>query len=740
MINLGSGENQGSVFSRGIMSLPFKQLYEFGEFRLDVREKILMQAGRPVELTPKGFELLSVFVENHGRLLEKDELMDRIWADSFVEESNLTFNIRQLRKTLGDDAHDPKYIKTVRRHGYRFIADVREISDEHKEASEPAAPEALQPAKTVRVETAAALPETRKSFSPLRLTSLILMVAAMLFGAWYVKSNGFQPKVPVLAAPFASEKLSTNGKVVHARLSPDGKNVIYINGKGGDKQSVWIRQIENGNNVEIIPPSDDIYKGLTISPDGNLLYFVRNPRLTSEPANIYRVSIFGGIPQKILGETEGWTSISPDGALISFVRCPRTEEEECSLWVADAADGKNERKLVTRPRPFRIGDNRFAPDGKTIAFAAGQSENSGNDFGLSEVDLETGKERELTSEKFFNIKNLAWLPDKSGWLLTASRVPNINVRIWQVDARGGKAVPLTKDSESYGILSLDKAATKIVSTQIKQSFQMRLCQTENPSACKVLADAGVASIAPDGKIFFASNMSGSGEIWSINADGNQLRQLTNDRADLSKPVVSPDNNSVFFGSNRSGAAQVWRMNPDGSEQRQITREVGGYPLSVSPDGEWVYYLHGINRMLWRVSTKGDTEELVLNKAKSFFAISPDGRQAAFSEPQGDQRILTIVSLGDGQIVKTFNLAEKKTLLLSVAWLPDGKNLLYVSSNFDHEKNALWIQPLGEEKPRRIAALGDEEVRGGISLSADGKSFTIVQGKWMHDAVVFKGLR
>jgi DNA-binding winged helix-turn-helix (wHTH) protein len=131
MINPESGENQISFFSRGVMSLPFKQLYEFGKFRLDPGEKILTCGDSPVELTPKGFELLCVFVENHGRLLQKDELMDKIWADSFVEESNLTFNIRQLRKVLGDDAHEPKYIKTVRRHGYRFIADVRRISEEN---------------------------------------------------------------------------------------------------------------------------------------------------------------------------------------------------------------------------------------------------------------------------------------------------------------------------------------------------------------------------------------------------------------------------------------------------------------------------------------------------------------------------------------------------------------------------------------------------------------------------------
>src|SRR5690242_9353405 len=126
------------------MSLPFKQLYEFGEFRLDPHEKILTRSGATVEVTPKGFELLTFFVENHGRLLHKDDLMDRVWSDSFVEESNLTFNIRQLRVILGDDAHDPKYIKTVRGHGYRFIADVRQTVEETnpliQQSGAPAAP------------------------------------------------------------------------------------------------------------------------------------------------------------------------------------------------------------------------------------------------------------------------------------------------------------------------------------------------------------------------------------------------------------------------------------------------------------------------------------------------------------------------------------------------------------------------------------------------------------------------
>ena len=79
-----------------------KLLYEFGRFRLDPGQRLLLHEGRPVSLTPKAFELLTILLENSGLLLTKDELIRRLWPDSFVEEANLTVNISALRKALGD--------------------------------------------------------------------------------------------------------------------------------------------------------------------------------------------------------------------------------------------------------------------------------------------------------------------------------------------------------------------------------------------------------------------------------------------------------------------------------------------------------------------------------------------------------------------------------------------------------------------------------------------------------------
>jgi TolB-like protein len=111
------------------MTKQAKPFFEFGPFRLDPAEYRLLRQGEPVPLMPKAFELLLVLVRNRGRLLEKAELMKAVWPDAIVEEANLALNISLLRKALGQSPTGPTYIETVPRRGYRFLADVREVSE-----------------------------------------------------------------------------------------------------------------------------------------------------------------------------------------------------------------------------------------------------------------------------------------------------------------------------------------------------------------------------------------------------------------------------------------------------------------------------------------------------------------------------------------------------------------------------------------------------------------------------------
>jgi DNA-binding winged helix-turn-helix (wHTH) protein len=106
------------------MSSFIKHLYRFGEFTLDANQKVLLREGKPLPLAPKVLETLLTLVQNGGRIIEKEDLMARLWPDTYVEESNLTYTIVQLRKTLGDDARHPRYIETIPKRGYRFIVEV----------------------------------------------------------------------------------------------------------------------------------------------------------------------------------------------------------------------------------------------------------------------------------------------------------------------------------------------------------------------------------------------------------------------------------------------------------------------------------------------------------------------------------------------------------------------------------------------------------------------------------------
>jgi len=109
------------------MSTRFQHLYEFGPFRLDTVERVLLRDGEPVQLTPKAFDTLVALVQRSGHLMEKDELMKAVWENAFVEESNLTNNVYALRKMLGQDDNGRSYIETVPKRGYRFTAVVNEL-------------------------------------------------------------------------------------------------------------------------------------------------------------------------------------------------------------------------------------------------------------------------------------------------------------------------------------------------------------------------------------------------------------------------------------------------------------------------------------------------------------------------------------------------------------------------------------------------------------------------------------
>jgi TolB-like protein/DNA-binding winged helix-turn-helix (wHTH) protein/Flp pilus assembly protein TadD len=162
------------------MARQLKQLYEFGAFRLDSAERLLLRNGQPLPLTPKAYETLLALVEGSGHVLEKDDLLKRVWPDTFVEEATLAQNVFTLRKVLGDTAEGHQYIETVPKRGYRFVAAVKEVGG----PAETSHPGVLEPA--VRRRGRRALP-----------LAAVAVVAALLAVAYFARERlGFKHSPP----------------------------------------------------------------------------------------------------------------------------------------------------------------------------------------------------------------------------------------------------------------------------------------------------------------------------------------------------------------------------------------------------------------------------------------------------------------------------------------------------------------------------------------------------------------
>jgi eukaryotic-like serine/threonine-protein kinase len=183
------------------MSAETKVLYEFGKFRCDPREHLLLCDGKPISLSPKSFEILVVLIQSNGQLLMKDELMRQVWPDSFVEEANLTVNVSALRKALGETPGGQQYIETVPKRGYRFVAPVTQHRGEGT---------IVPPVQTSGVEQLALLPGTAPEptlqfrFRRWWLAAALLLVAVLVSVLVSSRQAVLTDKDTVVLADFAN--------------------------------------------------------------------------------------------------------------------------------------------------------------------------------------------------------------------------------------------------------------------------------------------------------------------------------------------------------------------------------------------------------------------------------------------------------------------------------------------------------------------------------------------------------
>ena len=432
--------------------------------------------------------------------------------------------------------------------------------------------------------------------------------------------------------PFQSMQISpitNSGNSVCAAISPDGKLVAHAEAKSG-KQELVLTSVATRATSIVAPANDVEYRGVTFSPDNNYLYFTRKEK--GDAGILYQLALPGSAPRKIKAGVDSPIAFSQTGERFSFVRFNRASGEY-SLMVANV-DGSEERTIATRRdgNTLSLGGPVWSPDGKRVICAAGWWDN-GYHMHLVAVDVQDGHETAISPQQWFSVLQIAWLEDKTGLIISARERWTAPYQIWRINYPRGDSVKITNDTNEYQSVSLSSDGNTIVSLQNQQIGQMWVVPDGDIARAKAIASivGRVYGMTwTSGRKIVFSGMSGSNlNISMIDLDESTQTALT-DTGDNYTPATSPDGRFILFASNRSGTLNIWRMNAeDGSDPTQLTFTDGNSYPSCSSDGQWVVYDNQSKATysLWKVPINGGAPTQLSEPGKNarMAAVSPDNQ-------------------------------------------------------------------------------------------------------------------
>jgi len=686
--------------------------YEFGAFRLSLREQFLMFHREQLKIPAKTFELLLFFVQNNNRLIDKETLMHEVWGGTFVEEANLTVHISTLRKIFAADADGLVKIETFPKRGYRFTAVVTEQRD-----GIPA-----KPAIEINSANSNITPLTNPSGikelpdSDTKRKSKISVVIGigliLLLIVAFVSYKMFD-----FRASFDRMKLTRimdTGKSMEVAISPDGKYLALTIGEAG-KQSLWIKHIATNSNVELIAPDSVSYSPLTFSNDGNYIFYALATK-DDPKGTLYQIPVLGGKSKKILSNVNASISFAPDGEQFVFVRT--VASGETALMIANLRG--EERQLASRQKPdfFTPVGPAWSPDGKFIACAIGtlSGRRAANLFLIS---VEDGTEQQISTQKWRNIDRLAWLSDNSGLIAPAVELNGQEGgQIFFFPSVGGKALRITNDLNDYGGVSLAADSKMLATMQFDVRRNIWVLPDGDTNKGKSLTENlpdsyRFISWTPDQKIIYTSTMSGSRTIWLMDSDGSNRKQLTFSSSDDVQPIVTRDGRYIVFSSNRnpSGAYNIWRMNIDGTDLIQLTNGSDESQPDCTPDSEWILYVSGgmdsefEKRTVWKVSINGGEPIKLTDYPSNRPDVSPDGKQfvAWYKKEKSTPWKVGLIPIEGGQPIRDFEMTQNSPL----QWTRGGDAISFVKT--EAAVSNVWSQPLNGESPKQITKFTTEQI-------------------------------
>lgn len=720
-----------------------KPEYIFAGFRLNPERRLLFHHGEIVNLHPKAFDLLLVLLENRDRILSKNELLDLVWANQFVEENNLAVQIFTLRKIFGEKKHEHNFIVNVPGKGYRFVAKVETEFPNQKDIFEADSNGFSVIANDEKLKTEH--PEKIETRNRKFIILFLIFGATVLVSAVWGLNRFWRAGEPEQAKQLNFNRLTTTGKITNATLSPDGKYAVFAQ-RETDGESLWLKQIESGSQTRIVAPAPLEYVGLTVSPDNGYIYF---SVFTDNKTDgwVRRMPIIGGNAQEIAGvETGISVTFAPDGKRFAFTKSS-SSLKETHLVVSDA-DGANRKTLIRaadhqRKFPtFKANPAAWSPDGKFIACAVSEKNADGMKAGILLVNPSDGSERFLVARRFAWIDHLAWT-DAENVAFVASETDEWSSQIWTVSLKTGEARHLTNDLQKYQWLSA--AHGNLLAVQENSMSELRIADLDkNFSELKtreILHESNTDYVAfgSNKEIYYVSQASGKREIWRVGQIGANPSQITSDARVSYGFAVSPADGSIVFASAREGGRHaLWKADANGENFSRLTDGDDLAP-QFSADGTRLIFQRGLNEFptVWKLDAISG-EAAQLSKEHSLKpAISPDGSLAAYffmDFTDGGAWRIRLIRTTDGSSAGILNLPmtihERR-----LRWHPSGKFLSIIFSA--GENLNLLLLPTDGSAPKIIGGLGKGELSS-FDWSADGKQIVFSKSDESTDVVLLSG--
>lgn len=739
------------------MFSPDKAIYEFGPYRLEPSERLLLRIDRPVNVPPKAFETLLLLVRNSGHVLSKEELMRELWPDTYVEENNLTQQISQLRRALGVAGDGGNYIETVPRLGYRFAAPVREgtafpkheirvqrrtrtrivVEEQHEEASEETDSDPTGQYGELKEQSQGLISRRGAAARALRF-ALAVVAAGGLAGLLVYRPLG-RREAAARSETLKMVKLTTDGRAQSAAISTDGRYVAYVSGDPGN-QSLWVRQVATHSDLQVVAAHAATFAGVSFSHDNNFLFYSEYPS-GAVLARAFRVPTVGGEPSEIARNMVTMLTVSPDDRRIAFVRATHGHE-----LVLASSQGGEEKMLWRASEQSALANPAWSPDGKRIAAAVWSRSGETKTLGVWVFDVATSREEPLGRQNWTDVASLAWLADGKRLAMTASDLSSGPAgQIWELSYPGGELRRITNDLTDYGDVSATADSNMLATVATEVPSNVWVAPAAHPESGEQITSGSVGfggwsglAWTPDQRIVYYSVAGGNQELWMMDADGNHSRRITASAGWKLEPTTCANGGTVLYTVLSGASSTIWSVNEDGSNAKQQTFSGNDQGPACSADGKWVVFSGGDGR-LRRVAIDGGTPVELSSFRAMLPAVSPDGKWiACIYFPETNKQAIAILPFEGGQPAKTIPF-ERGTLPVESAnnlqWTPDGEALAYVEIR--KGVSNIWVQPVNGSAPKPLTNFPNGQIFS-FAWSRDGQQLALTRGTISSDVILISG--